>query len=361
MAHSEHQGSEDSATRAAYPHEIAHVADCGKPRVTALMRRATRERPPATRPGQITSADMDADDPDDADDMAVRAASFGCVAREYADHRPGYPAEAVEWLAGHAPVEVLELGAGTGKLTERLVALGHVVTATDPSEEMLERLGKTVPRARRTVCSAEDLPMANGSADVVVAAQSFHWFDREPALLEIARVLRPGGVLALAWNNADQKVPWVRKVFNLIGLGDVDVGQDPLAQSDLFAPSSRRIVRHWQSMDRPALLGFCSSTSLLATMSNEQRQDVLEQVGAIYDSYGRGPDGMLLPWNTYCYRARVLARPQNRADDRDQLVEPPVDRRLDPFQPGGGLQQQRSGDDPVDEDDLDDDLLVDFR
>ncbi|MFY9913522.1 MAG: class I SAM-dependent methyltransferase, partial [Nocardioidaceae bacterium] len=289
-------------------------------------------------------------------------------AQEYADFRPGYPDDAVEWLVGHAPAQVLELGAGTGKLTERMVALGHDVMATDPSEQMLDQLGRIVPRARRTACPAEDLPMANASFDVVVAAQAFHWFDHERALPEIARVLRPGGVLALVWNNADQKVPWVRKVFSLIEAaadaevrattaapGETDVGRDPVAGSELFAPSADRVVRHWQSMDRKALLGFCSSHSAVATLSDDRRHELLEQVGAIYDSYGRGPDGMLLPWNANCYRARVAAQSESRGGAGDQLL----DRPIDPFHPGGP--HQRSGEDPVDEDDLDDGLLVDFR
>ena len=315
--------------------------------------------------------DDDADETRETNPLALRAASFGSVATEYAEFRPGYPDDAVEWLVGHAPAQVLELGAGTGKLTERLVALGHDVMATDPSEQMLDELTKAVPRVRRTACPAEDLPMANASFDVVVAAQAFHWFDHERALPEIARVLRPGGALALVWNNADQKVPWVRKVFSLIGLGDTDVGNDPVADSELFAPSAKRVVRHWQSMDRRSLLGFCSSQSLVATLSEDRRREVLDQVGAIYDSYGRGPDGMLLPWNTYCYRARALAQVQDRGGV-GQLTEPPVDPPLDPFHPGHpghprGVsgqpdgRQQWSSDDPVDEDDLDDGLLVDFR
>ncbi len=319
--------------------------------------------------------DDDADEARETDPMALRAASFGSVAAEYAEFRPSYPADAVEWLAGHAPAQVLELGAGTGKLTERLVALGHDVTATDPSEQMLDLLAQAVPRARCTTCSAEDLPMANASFDVVVVAQAFHWFDRERALPEIARVLRPGGVLAVVWNRADQKVPWVRKVFSLIGWGDNNANRDPVADSDLFAPSADRVVRHWQSMDRRSLLGFCSSQSAVATMSEGSRREVLDQVGAIYDSYGRGPDGMLLPWNTYCYRSKVLAQPQDRGGSGDRLTEPPVDNPLDPFRPGtpGHPGQSRlagdpghgfqpwSNDDPVNEDDLDDGLLVDFR
>jgi SAM-dependent methyltransferase len=273
----------------------------------------------------------------DADERAARAASFGAVAQLYADHRPGYPDDAVAWLVGTSPGRLLELGAGTGKLTRSLLAVGHDVVASDPSSAMLDQLRISSPRAHRVVGSAEEIALPPGSVDVVVAAQAFHWFDLSRALPEIARVLRPGGVLAIVWNTADQRVPWVKKVFGLIGLGDADVGKDPVGDSELFATSDRKTVRHWQKFDREALLGFCSSQSLFATKTDAERRAILDEVGAIYDSYGRGHDGMLLPWNTYCYRARVSGL------SRDGRIGPP------------------GAEGPTDEDDLDDGLLVDFR
>ncbi len=270
----------------------------------------------------------------DADEKALRAASFGSVAEAYAAHRPGYPTEGVEWLVGTSPGRILELGAGTGKLTQALIALDHDVVATDPSVDMLTELRRSAPQAHRSVGSAEHIALPSSSVDAVVAGQSFHWFDLDHALPEIARVLRPGGVLALAWNVGDQKVPWVGKVFSLIGLSDSDVGKDPIADSDLFAPSEQRIIRHWQKLDREGLIGFCASQSMFATKSEAEQRALVDEVGAIYDSYGRGPDGMLLPWSTYCYRSRVSGLP-----------EPPGS----------------AGPDPTDEDDLDDGLLVDFH
>ncbi len=271
----------------------------------------------------------------DADEKAMRAASFGSVAAAYAAHRPGYPDDAVEWLVGSSPGRVLELGAGTGKLTQSLVALGHDVVASDPSGAMLAELGRTVPRARRLVGSAESIALPSSSVDAVAAGQAFHWFDLDHALPEIARVLRPGGVLALAWNVGDQTVPWVKKVFSLIGVPpDSDVGKDPVADSELFAASDQRVIRHWQKLDRDALIGFCASNSIMTTKSESEQRALLDEVGDIYDSYGRGPDGMLLPWNAYCYRSRVSGLPE---------PSPSADPE------------------PTDEDDLDDGLLVDFR
>ncbi len=237
--------------------------------------------------------------------MLARAASFGEVADEYADHRPGYPDEAVRWLVGASPGRVLELGAGTGKLTAGSAGLGHEVIAVDPSAEMLGHLQRRTPAAHALVARAEHIPLATGSVDVVVAAQAFHWFDQEQALPEIARVLRPGGVLSLVWNNGDLTVPWVRKVFALMGITHTGVGDDPVEHSDLFTTSEAKVFRHWQQFHRGSLIGFVASQSRSARMTLAEREELLSTVGALYDGYGRGPDGMLMPWKTYAYRARV--------------------------------------------------------
>ncbi len=253
----------------------------------------------------------------DTDEMRRRSQSFGSVAQTYADHRPGYPDDAVSWLVGESPGRVLELGAGTGKLTARLAALSGDVVASDPLPAMLAQLQQTAPTATRVVCRAEDIPLPAGSVDVVVAGQSFHWFDQERALPEIARVLRPGGVLSLVWNHGDVSVPWVRKFLELVGDNNDGVGKDPVEGSDLFATSEAKVFGHWQQFHRSSLVGFAASHSRLAVMSQRERDAVLDKVGALYDGYGRGPDGMLLPWKTYAYRARVsgLAEPARESGD----------------------------------------------
>src|SRR6188508_2628014 len=132
----------------------------------------------------------------DTNERRVRAVSFGGVADVYERSRPGYPDDAVRWLAGGEPCDVVDLGAGTGKLTRSLVALGHRVTAVEPLEEMLERLRVAVPGAIAVRGSAEEIPLTAGSADAVTCAQAFHWFDPAVALHEMARVLQPGGRIA---------------------------------------------------------------------------------------------------------------------------------------------------------------------
>ncbi|HET7328674.1 MAG TPA: class I SAM-dependent methyltransferase, partial [Nocardioidaceae bacterium] len=117
-----------------------------------------------------------------------RARSFGDVAEAYAANRPDYPVEAVRWLVPDPSARVLELGAGTGKLTETLVAERHRVTATDPDRPMLDRLRKRLRTTRVIQSGSEQIPVHAGAVDVVIAAQAFHWFDHGRALPEIARV-----------------------------------------------------------------------------------------------------------------------------------------------------------------------------
>jgi SAM-dependent methyltransferase len=168
----------------------------------------------------------------DDDVKQRRASSFGAVAAAYAAHRPDYPEEAIRWAlapalttdgsrdtAGMVPgnevggslagMPVLDLGAGTGKLTAQLAALGAAVTAVEPDPSMLAELRRRLPSVQASGGSAESIPLPDGSVRAVLCGQSLHWFNLERALPEIARVLAPGGVLAGLWNNDDDRVEWV--------------------------------------------------------------------------------------------------------------------------------------------------------
>src|SRR3954467_9483407 len=151
--------------------------------------------------------------------LRARALSFGSVAAEYAALRPGYPADAVAFLLGDRPRRVLDLGAGTGLLTDALVAAGHDVVAVDPAPEMLAQLGARLPGVETAVGTAEEIPVGDAAVDAVVAGQAAHWFEPEPAAREIRRVLRPGGTLGLVWNTRDERVPWVAALGELLAGG----------------------------------------------------------------------------------------------------------------------------------------------
>jgi SAM-dependent methyltransferase len=243
-------------------------------------------------------------------DASEPALSFGGVADAYDRGRPGYPREAAAWLVGDAPVTVLELGAGTGKLTELLVGLGHDVHATDPDASMLAKLRERLPELRASQASAEEIPAGDRSYDVVVCAQAFHWFDHDRALPEIARVLKPGGRLALVWNERDQRVPWVRKLGAIIG--SHDQLRDPvsvLEGSSLFAEVEDAQFRFRQQVDQVTIKDLVLSRSNVATLAPQQREAKLAEVAALYADYGRGMDGMQLPYMARCFRSQVLDRP----------------------------------------------------
>ncbi len=242
--------------------------------------------------------------------------SFGAVAEAYDRGRPSYPGDAVAWLLDGDARIVLELAAGTGKLTREMVNQGHAVFATEKDPQMLAVLQARVPEVSAKVASAEEIPANDRSVDVVVAAQAFHWFDPDLALPEIARVLRPGGHLALVWNFFDQRIPWVRKLVEVVGEHSASSGtsQDVLAGHELFAEVEQKRFAFWQDVTRDTLVDIVASRSCIASLPDEEREIKLDAVRALYDDYGRGHDGMQLPYVVECYRAKVI-------DQRDEATE----------------------------------------
>jgi SAM-dependent methyltransferase len=149
----------------------------------------------------------------DEDERLRRGSSFGSVAHAYAEHRPGYPDSAVRWALGPAAGgRVLDLGAGTGKLTQVLLSMGARVTAVEPDPDMLGELRRRFPRARALDGSAEEIPLPDASVDAVLCGQAMHWFNMSRAIPEIARVLVSGGPLAGLWNADDDRVEWVAQL-----------------------------------------------------------------------------------------------------------------------------------------------------
>jgi SAM-dependent methyltransferase len=241
-------------------------------------------------------------------DQPDPAHSFGSVADAYERGRPGYPREAVAWLLGEQPLTVLEIGAGTGKLTETLVELGHDVHATDPDDEMLARLRTRLPDVPTSVAGAEQRPAPDAAYDVVVGAQCFHWFDHDRALPEIARVLRPGGHLALIWNQRDERIPWVKRFGRIIGSQDQRSSAEPLEESAHFGEVEGEEFRHWQVIDRDSVQDLVLSRSNVAVLDAAGREAKVAEVLEFYDDYGRGMDGMQLPYVASCFRAVVAER-----------------------------------------------------
>ena len=130
--------------------------------------------------------------------------AFGRTAREYELGRPGWPAELLDHVAARlglgADSEVLDLGAGTGKLTRELVPRFGRVVAVEPDDAMRALLEEIVPGAHALAGTAERIPLDDGEVDAVFSGEAFHWFANDEALAEIVRVLRPGGGLVVLWN-----------------------------------------------------------------------------------------------------------------------------------------------------------------
>lgn len=143
-----------------------------------------------------------------AEERARRAATFQQTGAEYHRLRPRYPEAAVDWMLPGHPLRVLDLGAGTGILTDALVARGLDVVAVDPSESMLAELRTRHPQIEVVTGTAEATGLSGESVEAVVIGQAWHWMDPQAASAEIARVLRPGGTLAMVWNSEQEDADW---------------------------------------------------------------------------------------------------------------------------------------------------------
>ncbi|MWB99982.1 class I SAM-dependent methyltransferase [Agromyces seonyuensis] len=244
---------------------------------------------------------------DDAEHTA-HARSFGAVAQVYAAVRPGYPAEAVEWLVGDAE-RILDLGAGTGKLTEALIALDRDLVAVDPLEEMLEELSLALPGVPRLVGAAEAIPLDDEDVDAVVAGQAWHWFQRAKAVSEIVRVLRPGGVLGLIWNSRDESADWVRQVDELIGESGAATSI-ATAVGDLgsrFGPVEEFSTTWTMPITRADFLDLVRSRSMFIRSTPAEQAATLAAVGALLDGHPdtAGRERFDLPYVTHAFRARL--------------------------------------------------------
>lgn len=244
------------------------------------------------------------------DARLVHSSSFGQAADAYRRGRPEYPEPAVEWLVPRRAKHVLDLGAGTGKLTRPLIDAGLRVTAVEPSARMREQLADAVPEARVLAGSAEHIPLDDGSVDTVVVAQAWHWFDPALAVPEVARVLAPGGTLALAWNIRDESVPWVAALGALMHRHSAQVIDTRPDIGGPFGPAERTEIRWSRPMPKTEIRDMVASRSYVISLPDDERARLLAEVDEFLKEHPdlRLQEEVTLPYVTYCTRVRLNPR-----------------------------------------------------
>jgi len=219
----------------------------------------------------------------------VASVGYGRSAAAYERGRPGYPQSAIDFLAARlrlAPGRtVVDLAAGTGKLTRSLLTTGADVIAVEPVPEMRAAL----PAGARAVTgTAEAMPLAPASADAVTVAQAFHWFDGDAALAEIHRVIRPGGALALVWNRRrmddalnqaieDLLAPYRRQTSTF----HTEAWRAAFERTKLFGPLAERVFTNEQRLDADGLADRIASVSFIAALEEKERTKVLRAARAL--------------------------------------------------------------------------------
>jgi SAM-dependent methyltransferase len=244
------------------------------------------------------------------------AASFEAAAASYERGRPSYPPEALDWLLPPGARRVLDLGAGTGKLTRQLTARRLDVVAVEPLEGMRQELSRVLPGTAVLAGTAEQIPLPDSAVDAVLAAQAWHWVTPELAAPEVARVLRPGGTLGLVWNERDDAVPWVGELNGIVN----ELGRRLQAEamregnnSDQprvgppFGPLELHRVRWVHDTTKPELVDMIASRSYVILLPPDRRAVLLAAVRQLLDTHPAlaGRPTVPLPYITWCWRTTI--------------------------------------------------------
>ena len=249
-------------------------------------------------------------------DRETRRLSFGSVATDYDRYRRSPPPEALDWLIPAGAQAVLDLAAGTGAVTRKLIGRAARIIAVEPDERMRAVLAASCPEAEVLAGRGEDIPLPDASVDAVVISAAWHWLDRELAVPEITRVMRVGGALGVLWTSRDERVPWVAE-FNRLARQAREADRRP----DGVAPGHRRrevtfppgtpmsgveehTVEFSLPMTKDELVGLLGTYSGVITLDPQRRADFSRRVRAFLD---RQPwDGVDLPLICRCLRSTRL-------------------------------------------------------
>jgi SAM-dependent methyltransferase len=225
------------------------------------------------------------------------AQAFDRAADVYERVRPEYPAEAVDWLVATLELgpgkTVVDLAAGTGKLTKALARARARVVAVEPAPGMLARLREVAPGVEALEGTADAIPLPDGAADAVTVAQAFHWFSNDVAIAEIHRVLRPGGRLALIWNRRWLNAPAQAALDELlepwkpddVPRHKTDDWRIAIDGTKLFEPIAAHELPWTQHVDRPGLVGRFASTSFIAALDPAEHERALAAAEAVANRF----------------------------------------------------------------------------
>ena len=243
---------------------------------------------------------------------------FGEVADAYERGRPSYPVAIVDWLLSSRPDRVVDLGAGTGKFTRDLVGRVGEVVAVEPDAGMRAAMARVLPGVVALAGIAERIPLPDRSVDAVVAAQAWHWVDPAAAVPEVARILRPGGMLGLVWNDRDEGDPWVATlsaVLEEFGTNP-DSGYEPVVGLP-FGPLERTEVRWTSHVSVDGVVDMIASRSYVIALADVARSDLIARVRS-HARAAAAPSTGLVPvrYVTRAYRARLPRSTANVATGR---------------------------------------------
>lgn len=239
------------------------------------------------------------------------ARSFEGIGEEYDRYRPGFPDAAATEIVPEHVSRILDLGAGTGKFTQLLVTRAEQVVAVEPSAAMLDVLRANLPEVQALIGGAENIPAADASMDAVTVAQAFHWFDRNAACAEIARVLVPGGTLGLLWNHSDPDCSWDRACHRVAhpAVQDTDATTDSAADELPGFVFDRQVEISWsERISRGDYIARWLTVSSFLAADESTRAAKVAQIEEILDTdpLTRDRDEFELPMRTavFVYRAR---------------------------------------------------------
>lgn len=241
---------------------------------------------------------------------------FGRIAEDYDRGRPAYASEAIDLLATEFSITretvVLDVGAGTGKLTRQLANTGATVMALEPLDKMRRLLSKNLPSVALIRGKAESIELPDDSVDLIACAQSFHWFRTDQALSEFHRILRPHWALAILWNSRDDRVPWVRELSSILdryepASREVDASstwQADFERVGLFHPLQHRQFDHAHRLDLETLKAAVRSRSYIAALDENERMKVVDEVEQIVHNHVGSEMNFDMPYVTDVHWSR---------------------------------------------------------